>query len=298
MRKIEDIKETCFQNIILKLQKFWADYGCAVLQPIDTEVGAGTLHHFTILRAIEEKPWNAVYVQPSRRPADSRYGKNPNRVGYYYQMQVILKPSPNNIQDLYLESLREIGVDTKNNDIRFVEDNWENPSVGAAGLGWEVWYNGMEVSQFTYMQQVGGIECGMIPGEITYGLERLAMHLQGVESIFDLNWNGETGNKKITYGDVFFQHEYQQSAYVLEQTNVEDLFNDFKKYEQMSGKLVEQGLYIPAYEQALKASHTLNLLDARGVISATERASYINRVRALVMKCCEKVKGNNNGNNS
>ncbi|MFC1659481.1 glycine--tRNA ligase subunit alpha [Pseudomonadota bacterium] len=284
------MKETCFQNMILKLQKFWADYGCAMLQPIDLEVGAGTLHHFTILRAIEKKPWNAVYVQPCRRPADSRYAKNPNRVGFYYQMQVILKPSPKDIQDLYLESLRVIGINTKENDIRFVEDNWENPSVGASGLGWEVWYNGMEISQFTYMQQVGGIECEMIPGEITYGLERIAMHLQGVESFWELNWNGEEGDKKITYGDVFEQHEYQQSAYILENTNVDILFRNFKEQEDMSEKLIKQKLYIPAYEQALKASHILNLLDARGVISATERAVYINRVRGLVMKCCELVK--------
>jgi glycyl-tRNA synthetase alpha chain len=289
----KQIKQTSLQNIILKLQNYWADYGCAILQPIDMEVGAGTLHHATILRAVDNKPWNIAYVQPSRRPTDARYAKNPNRVGHFYQFQVILKPSPKGIQQLYLDSLEVIGLDTKKNDIRFIEDNWENPSVGASGLGWEVWCNGMEISQFTYMQQVGGVECGLIPGELTYGLERLAMSLQGLDSMFDLNWNGEEGDKKITYADVFLENEIQQSTYIFEA-----LFRQFNEMEQMSKKLIAEGLYIPAYEQALKASHTLNLLDARGVISVTERANYLNRVRSLVQKCCmlvaEKDKKNSN----
>lgn len=284
-------KQHSFQNIILNLQKYWADYGCALLQPLDIEVGAGTLHPATVLRALGKKPWNVAYPQPSRRPADARYGRNPNRVGHYYQFQVLLKPAPDNIQDLFLQSLEAIGIDTKNNDIRFVEDDWENPTVGASGLGWEVWFNGMEISQFTYMQQVGGIKCELTAGEITYGLERIAMHIQNVDSIFDINWNGqendEKGNKKITYADVFLENEKQHSAYILEHSDPEILFRHFADAEKTSQILSEKQLPIPAYEQALKASHLLNLLDARGVISATERASYIARVRNLVKAACE-----------
>jgi len=278
-----------FQNIILKLQTYWAEYGCALLQPIDLEVGAGTLHPATVLRALGKTPWNVAYPQPCRRPADSRYGQNPNRVGQYYQFQVLLKPAPDNIQELFLKSLEAIGVDIKNNDIRFVEDDWENPTVGASGLGWEVWFNGMEIVQFTYMQQIGGIECELIPGELTYGLERVAMHIQGVDNIFDLNWNGLEGKKKITYRDVFLENEKQNSAYVLEHSNIDVIFRHFADAESASKLLSEKKLPIPAYEQALKASHLLNLLDARGVISATERASYIARVRNLVKASCELI---------
>ena len=278
-----------FQDIILKLQNYWAEYGCALLQPYDLEIGAGTLHPSTVLRALGNKPWNVAYPQPCRRPTDSRYGQNPNRVGYYYQFQVLLKPAPDNIQQLFLESLEAIGIDTKNNDIRFVEDDWENPTVGASGLGWEVWFNGMEIVQFTYMQQIGGIECDMIPGELTYGLERVAMHIQGVDNIFDLNWNGASGDKKITYRDVFLENEKQQSAYILEHSNPEILFRHFADAENTSKLLSEKKLPVPAYEQALKASHLLNLLDARGVISATERASYIARVRNLVKAACDLI---------
>ncbi len=281
------MKDKSFQNIIATLQNYWSDYGCAILQPFDSEVGAGTLHPATILRAIGSKPWNVAYVQPSRRPTDARYGQNPNRLGHYYQYQVLLKPAPNDIQDLFLESLRRIGIDTKLNDIRFVEDDWENPTVGAAGLGWEVWYNGMEIVQFTYMQQVGGIECELIPGELTYGLERIAMHIQGVDSIFDIDWNGKSGDKKITYRDVFLENEQQSSAFMMEYSNIDNLFRNFDEIEQQSELLSEKKLPIPAYEQALKASHILNLLDARGVISPTQRASYILRVRNLVKTSCQ-----------
>jgi len=284
-------KQHSFQNIILNLQKYWSDYGCALLQPIDLEVGAGTLHPATVLRVPGKKTWNVAYPQPSRRPSDARYGRNPNRVGHYYQFQVLLKPAPDNIQDLFLKSLEAIGIDTKNNDIRFVEDDWENPTVGASGLGWEVWYNGMEISQFTYMQQVGGIKCELTAGEITYGLERIAMHIQNVDNIFDINWNGQendaNGDKKITYADVFLESEKQHSAYILEHCDPEILFRHFQDAEKISQILSEKQLPIPAYEQALKASHLLNLLDARGVISATERASYIGRVRDLVRAACE-----------
>ncbi len=280
---------TSFQKIILDLQNFWASQGCAILQPIDVEVGAGTLHPATVLRALGKKPWKVAYAQPSRRPTDARYAQNPNRLSHYYQFQVLLKPAPKNIKDLYLQSLDLIGLDTKNNDIRFVEDDWENPSVGASGLGWEVWFNGMEVTQFTYMQQVGGIECETIPGEITYGLERIAMHIQGVNSIFDINWNGKEGLEKITYGDVFKQNEIENSAYILEHSNIDALFKNFAESKEQSQFLASKKLPIPAYEQALKASHILNLLDARGAVSATERTSYIGQIRGLVKAACELI---------
>ena len=279
-----------FQKIIFDLQNFWSSQGCAILQPIDIEVGAGTLHPATILRALGPKPWKVAYVQPSRRPTDARYAQNPNRLSHYYQFQVLLKPAPKNIKDLYLQSLDLIGLNTKSNDIRFVEDDWENPSVGASGLGWEVWFNGMEISQFTYMQQVGGIECDLISGEITYGLERIAMHIQGVDSIFDINWNGLSGAEKISYGDVFKQSEIENSAFILEHSNIENLFKNFLEAKQQSQILAEKNLPIPAYEQALKASHILNLLDARSAISVSERASYINQIRGLVKAACELVK--------
>lgn len=281
---------TSFQKIIFDLQNFWSSQGCAILQPIDIEVGAGTLHPATILRALGPKPWKVAYVQPSRRPTDARYAQNPNRLSHYYQFQVLLKPAPKNIKDLYLQSLDLIGLDTKSNDVRFVEDDWENPSVGASGLGWEVWFNGMEISQFTYMQQVGGIECDLISGEITYGLERIAMHIQGVDSIFDINWNGLSGAEKISYGDVFKQSEIENSAFILEHSNIDNLFKNFLEAKQQSQILAEKNLPIPAYEQALKASHILNLLDARSAISVSERASYINQIRALVKAACELVK--------
>ncbi len=278
-----------FQEIILRLQQFWASHGCAVLQPVDIEVGAGTLHSATVLRALGDKPWKVAYVQPCRRPTDARYGQNPNRLSHYYQFQVLLKPAPQNIRELYLESLGLIGLDIKNNDVRFVEDDWENPTVGAAGLGFEVWFNGMEISQFTYMQQVGGIDCKLVSGEITYGLERIAMHIQNVESVFDIDYNGAKGDKKITYGDVFLESEKQNSAAILELANKDVLLQNFKDCETQSQILIEKNLPIPAYEQALKTSHLLNLLDAAGAISVTERASYIARVRNLVRQVCQKL---------
>ena len=278
-----------FQDIILTLQNFWAAQGCAILQPIDIEVGAGTLHPSTVLKAIGKKPWKAAYVQPSRRPTDARYAQNPNRLSHYYQFQVLLKPAPENIKELYLQSLEAIGLDTAKNDIRFVEDDWENPSVGASGLGWEVWFNGMEVTQFTYMQQVGGIECELIAGELTYGLERLSMHIQGVDSILDINWNGKKGLEKISYGDVFRQNEIENSAFILEHSNIDVLFRNFSEAKEQSKLLTDKKLPIPAYEMALKASHLLNLLDARGAISVNERASYIGQIRGLVKSACELV---------
>lgn len=276
-----------FQQIILDLQNFWAKHGCAVIQPIDIEVGAGTLHHATILRALGSKPWKVAYVQPCRRPTDARYGKNPNRLSHYYQFQVLLKPAPINIQDLYLESLELIGMDIKNNDIRFVADDWENPSVGASGLGWEVWFNGMEISQFTYMQQVGGVECEIIPGEITYGLERIAIHIQGVNDLFEINWNGLEGDEKISYRDMFLHSEQENSGFILEYSNIDELFDSFKNISEQSLKLSKNSLPIPAYEHAIKASHILNLLDARSAISVNERVSYINQIRNLVKNACE-----------
>jgi len=269
-----------FQGLILALQQYWARQGCVVLQPLDMEVGAGTFHPATFLRAIGPETWNAAYVQPSRRPTDGRYGENPNRLQHYYQFQVVLKPSPDNIQELYLDSLRALGLDPLVHDIRFVEDNWESPTLGAWGLGWEVWLNGMEVTQFTYFQQVGGIECFPVTGEITYGLERIAMYLQGVDSVYDLVWtHGPDGD--VTYGDVFHQNEVEMSAYNFEQADTEFLFHAFDVHERESTRLIENGLPLPAYEQVLKASHTFNLLDARHAISVTERQRFILRVRTL-----------------
>jgi len=265
-----------FQEIILTLQRYWNNQGCVLLQPYDMEVGAGTFHTATFLRALGPEPWKAAYVQPSRRPKDGRYGNNPNRLQHYYQYQVVLKPSPDNIQDLYLDSLRELGIDLEVNDIRFVEDDWESPTLGAWGLGWEVWLNGMEVTQFTYFQQVGGFDCKPVLGEITYGLERLAMNLQGVENVFDLTWT-----EGITYGDVYHQNEAEQSKYNFEYSNVSLLLEQFSMYESESKRLIELSLPLPSYEQIMKCSHAFNLLDARGAISVTERATYIGRVRAL-----------------
>jgi glycyl-tRNA synthetase alpha chain len=271
---------TTFQGLILALQQYWAEQGCVVLQPLDMEVGAGTFHPGTFLRAIGPETWNAAYVQPSRRPADGRYGENPNRLQHYYQFQVVLKPSPDNILDLYLESLKRLGFDPLVHDIRFVEDNWESPTLGAWGLGWEVWLNGMEVTQFTYFQQVGGIECYPVTGEITYGLERLAMYIQGVDSVYDLIWaRGPHGD--VTYGDVYHQNEVEMSHYNFEQAPVAQLFQQFDHYEAESQRLIGVGLPLPAYEMVMKASHAFNLLDARKAISVTERQRFILRVRGL-----------------
>ena len=269
-----------FQEIILRLQRFWSERGCALLQPYDMEVGAGTSHTATFLRAIGPEPWKAAYVQPSRRPKDGRYGENPNRLQHYYQFQVVLKPAPQDILELYLDSLRALGFDLRQNDIRFVEDDWENPTLGAWGLGWEVWLNGMEVTQFTYFQQVGGIDCKPITGEITYGLERLAMYLQGVENVFDLTWTEGAGTK-LSYRDVYHQNEVEQSAYNFEHSDVEFLLAAFASHEKQAQHLMNEKLALPAYEQVLKAAHTFNLLDARGAISVTERAAYIGRIRNL-----------------
>lgn len=265
-----------FQDIILKLQHYWANQGCAILQPYDMEVGAGTSHTATFLKSLGPEPWKATYVQPSRRPKDGRYGKNPNRLQHYYQLQVVLKPSPLNILELYLGSLKALGFNLKENDIRFVEDDWENPTLGAWGLGWEVWLNGMEITQFTYFQQVGGIDCKPITGEITYGLERLAMYIQGVDNVYDLTW---TDNLK--YGDVYLQNEIEQSAYNFEHSDADFLFQAFTAHEKQANHLISEHLALPAYEQVLKAAHSFNLLDARGSISITERAEYIGRIRNL-----------------
>jgi glycyl-tRNA synthetase alpha chain len=273
-----------FQQLVLRLQQYWDRQGCAILQPYDMEVGAGTSHTATFLRSLGPEPWRAAYVQPSRRPKDGRYGENPNRLQHYYQFQVVLKPSPPDILDLYLGSLSAVGFDLARNDIRFVEDDWENPTLGAWGLGWEVWMNGMEITQFTYFQQVGGIDCKPITGEITYGLERLAMYLQGVENVFDLVWTEweENGAKKrLTYRDVYHQNEVEQSAYNFEHVDSASLFRHFSDHESMAKHLMQAQLALPAYEQVLKAAHTFNLLDARGAISVTERAAYIGRIRAL-----------------
>jgi glycyl-tRNA synthetase alpha chain len=269
-----------FQELIFRLQTFWGERGCVIAQPYDMEMGAGTFHPATFLRAIGPEPWRAAYVQPSRRPTDGRYGENPNRLQHYYQFQVILKPSPSDLQDLYLASLATLGVDTRVHDIRFVEDNWESPTLGAWGLGWEVWLNGMEITQFTYFQQVGGLDCRPVAGEITYGLERIAMYLQGVDSVFDLVWTSHAG-QVVTYGDIYHQNEVEMSTYNFEQANTEILFGWFNHCEAEANRLIEAKLALPAYEMMVKASHTFNLLDARRAISVTERQRYILRVRAL-----------------
>ena len=279
-----------FQQVILRLQDYWDKQGCALLQPLDMEVGAGTSHPSTFLRALGPEPWRAAYVQPSRRPKDGRYGENPNRLQHYYQYQVVLKPAPANILDLYLGSLEALGFDLKKNDVRFVEDDWENPTLGAWGLGWEVWLNGMEVTQFTYFQQVGGLDCKPILGEITYGLERLAMYLQGKENVYDLvwtTWQEQGVTKQLTYGDVYHQNEVEQSTYNFEHADTASLFAWFDNCERESKRLIEAGLPLPAYEQVLKASHTFNLLDARKAISVTERQRFILRVRTLARAVAE-----------
>jgi glycyl-tRNA synthetase alpha chain len=301
--------KAAFQDLILTLQQFWGQQGCVILQPYDMEVGAGTFHPATTLRALGPKPWSAAYVQPSRRPKDGRYGENPNRMQHYYQFQVIMKPSPANILDLYLQSLDAIGIDTSKNDIRFVEDDWESPTLGAWGLGWEVWCNGMEVTQFTYFQQVGGFDCNPVAGEITYGLERLAMYVQGVDRVWDLNFNGRDDARKLTYNDVFQQAEQEYSRYNFEHANTDALLTHFRAAEAECKSLLDKGwsaapsgrlpageseganqkshlMALPAYDQCIKASHIFNLLDARGVISVTERQSYILRVRELAKACC------------
>ena len=272
-----------FQSLILKLQAYWADYGCILLQPYDLEMGAGTFHPATTLRALGPNPWNAAYVQPSRRPTDGRYGENPNRLQHYYQFQVILKPSPTDVQELYLKSLYALGIDPELHDIRFVVDDWESPTLGAWGLGWEVWCDGMEVSQFTYFQQVGGIDCDPVSAELTYGLERLAMYIQGVENVYALDWNG----KGVTYGDVYLQSEREFSAHNFEFAGTDMLRREFEDAEVECKSLLGQALPLPAYDQCIKASHRFNLLDARGVISVTEPRAYIARVRALAKGCCE-----------
>lgn len=275
-----DIDISTFQGLILALQHYWASKGCVIIQPLDLEVGAGTFHPATFLRSIGPEPWSTAYVQPSRRPTDGRYGENPNRLQHYYQFQVALKPSPDNIQDLYLDSLKMLGFDPLEHDIRFVEDDWESPTLGAWGLGWEVWLNGMEVTQFTYFQQVGGLDCKPVTGEITYGLERLAMYIQGVASVYDLTWaNGPNG--KITYRDVFHQNEIEMSTYNFEHADVDMLFKQFDNCEIESQRMIEKNLALPAYEMVLKASHSFNMLDARHAISVTERARFIGRVRTL-----------------
>ena len=281
-----------FQGLLLTLQRFWADQGCVVLQPYDMEVGAGTFHPATTLRALGPRHWRAAYVQPSRRPKDGRYGENPNRLQHYYQFQVILKPSPDNLQDLYLASLAAIGIDTLLHDVRFVEDDWESPTLGAWGLGWECWCDGMEVSQFTYFQQVAGFECSPVSGELTYGLERLAMYVQGVENVYDLNFNGREGAEKVSYGDVFLQAEQEYSRHNFEYADTDMLLEQFRMAESACAKYLAAGdrgerhlMALPAYDQCIKASHVFNLLDARGVISVTERQSYILRVRELAKAC-------------
>jgi glycyl-tRNA synthetase alpha chain len=290
--------ERSFQGLILTLQRYWAEQGCVVLQPYDMEMGAGTFHPATTLRALGPKPWKAAYVQPSRRPKDGRYGENPNRLQHYYQFQVILKPSPPDLQELYLKSLYAIGIDPTIHDLRFVEDDWESPTLGAWGLGWECWCDGMEVSQFTYFQQVAGFECRPVSGELTYGLERLAMYVQGVENVYDLNFNGREGTEKVTYGDIFLQAEQEYSRHNFEYADTEMLFAQFKMAEGACRKYLDDGakaghnqnrhlLALPAYDQCIKASHVFNLLDARGVISVTERQSYILRVRELAKACGE-----------
>ena len=282
-------RDTSFQSLILELQRFWALQGCVILQPYDLEVGAGTFHPATTLRSLGPKPWRAAYVQPSRRPTDGRYGENPNRLQHYYQFQVILKPSPADVQALYLESLARLGIDARAHDIRFVEDDWESPTLGAWGLGWEVWCDGMEITQFTYFQQVGGVDCDPVSAELTYGLERLAMYVQGVDNVYDLDWNGAEGDAKVTYGDVFKQSEREFSAFNFEYADTDILLRHFADAEKECGALLNRApaLALPAYDQCMKSSHLFNLLDARGVISVTERAAYIGRVRAMSKACCE-----------
>lgn len=275
-----------FQQVILRLQNFWAERGCVLLQPYDIEIGAGTFHTATFLRAIGPEPWSAAYVQPSRRPKDGRYGENPNRLQHYYQFQVALKPSPSDIQDLYLDSLRALGLDLQQHDIRFVEDDWESPTLGAWGLGWEVWLDGMEVTQFTYFQEVGSLSCKPVLGEITYGLERLAMYLQGVENVYDLVW-ADSPHGIVTYGDVYHQNEVEQSTYNFEHSDVDWLFRLFGDFEMQAKRLLSANLALPAYEMVMKCSHTFNLLDAHGAISVTERAAYIGRVRALAREVAQ-----------
>ena len=275
--------KTCFQRLILKLQDYWAERGCVILQPYDMEMGAGTFHPATTLRALGPEPWRCAYVQPSRRPSDGRYGENPNRLQHYYQFQVLLKPSPPDSQEVYLGSLKAIGLDPRKHDIRFVEDDWESPTLGAWGLGWEVWCDGMEVSQFTYFQQVGGIDCDPVSVEFTYGLERLAMYVQGVENVYDLDWDGHG----VTYGDVFRQAEWEFSAFNFEHAETANLVKQFEFAESQCRVLLAEKLPLPAYDQCIKASHVFNLLEARGVISVTERQAYIGRVRALAKACCE-----------
>ena len=278
-----------FQDLILALQQYWARLGCVLLQPYDMEVGAGTFHPATTLRALGKKPWKAAYVQPSRRPTDGRYGENPNRMQHFYQFQVILKPSPDDFQELYLKSLYALGIDPGMHDIRFVEDDWESPTLGAWGLGWEVWCDGMEISQFTYFQQVGGFDCNPVSGELTYGLERLAMYVQGVENVFDLDWNGMPKDQGgVTYGEVYHQAEVEFSAYNFEHATIEILQRHFADAETECAQLLDKRLALPAYDHCMKASHLFNLLDARGVISVTERAAFIARVRALAKGCCEQ----------
>lgn len=284
----QDVDVSTFQGLIHALQQFWGNQGCVILQPLDMEVGAGTFHPATFLRAIGPESWRAAYAQPCRRPTDGRYGENPNRLQHYYQFQVILKPSPENIQDLYLDSLTLLGIDPTVHDIRFVEDNWESPTLGAWGLGWEVWLNGMEVTQFTYFQQAGGLECFPVSGEITYGLERIAMYLQGVDSIYDLVWNKAPDGTVITYGDVFLQNEKEMSAYNFEHANIDFFFSAFDEYEAECLKLLEQNLPLPAYELVMKASHAFNMLDARHAISVTERQRFILRVRTLAKSVAER----------
>ena len=280
-------KALCFQDVIFTLQKFWGDYGCVLLQPYDMEMGAGTFHPATTLKSLGPDPWNCCYVQPSRRPTDGRYGENPNRLQHYYQMQIILKPSPENIQELYLDSLRAVGLHPEENDIRFVEDDWESPTLGASGLGWEVWCNGLEVTQFTYFQQVGGFECNPVSGEITYGLERITQCVQGKETFFEMAWNGTDSKYPMTYGDIATRIEQEFSAYNFEHADTKFLFTSFSQFEKECEKLINAKLALPAYEQCIKASHVFNLLDARGVISVMERAGYIGRVRNLAKACCK-----------
>jgi len=276
-----------FQDIILALSRYWADQGCVVLQPYDTEVGAGTFHPATTLRTLSPEPWRTAYVQPSRRPTDGRYGENPNRLQHYYQYQVILQPSPDNVLDLYFDSLRAIGIEPAEHDVRLVEDDWESPTLGAWGLGWEVWLNGMEVTQFTYFQQVGGFDCRPVPAEITYGLERLAMYIQGVDSVYDIIWAIGPDGMQFTYGDVFLENERQYSRHNFELADTEMLYRLFDTYEAECGRLLDGGVVLPAYDYVLKCSHAFNLLDARGAIAVTERVNFILRVRTIAKACCE-----------